>query len=61
MDIKFEHDGMSFNVRCSCIIKNSVKENVLLTHMRAVDGAFILPGGRAEMLENTSEGFDLAE
>ncbi len=55
MDIKFEHDGMSFNVRCSCIVKDASGENVLLTHMRAIKGAFMLPGGRAEVLENTEE------
>ncbi len=55
MDIKFEHDDMKFNVRCACIIKDAAKENVILTHMRAVDGAFIIPGGRAEIMENTTE------
>lgn len=53
MDIKFEKDGYKFNVRSSCIIKDKYN-NVLLTKMRAVDGAYILPGGRVELLETTS-------
>ena len=53
MDIKFEKDGYKFNVRSSCIIKDKYN-NVLLTKMRAIDGAYILPGGRVELLETTS-------
>lgn len=54
MDIKFEKDGYKFNVRSSCIIKDKTYNNVLLTKMRAVDGAYILPGGRVELLETTN-------
>ena len=55
MDIKFEKDDFKFNVRSSCIIKDKEHRNVLLTNMRAVKDheAFLLPGGRLEILENS--------
>ncbi|MGM9850183.1 MAG: NUDIX domain-containing protein [Bacilli bacterium] len=55
MDIKFEKDDFKFNVRSSCIIKDKNHEHVLLTNMRAVKDheAFLLPGGRLEILENS--------
>ena len=57
MDIKFEVDGYKFNVRSSCIIKNKTHSKVLLTNMRAITDheAFLLPGGRLELLENSDE------
>lgn len=57
MDIKFEQDGFKFNVRSSCIIKDKSHKNVLLTNMRAITDheAFLLPGGRLEILENSLE------
>ena len=57
MDIKFEKDDYKFNVRSSCIIKDKKHEKVLLTHMRAIKDhkAFLLPGGRLEILENSEE------
>lgn len=57
MDIKFEVDGYKFNVRSSCIIKNKNHKQVLLTNMRAIKTheAFILPGGRLELIENSKE------
>ena len=57
MDIKFEKDDFKFNVRSSCIIKDKKHENIILTNMRAVKDheAFILPGGRLEVLENSYE------
>ena len=57
MDIKFEKDDFKFNVRSSCIIKDKSHEHVLLTNMRAVEDheAFLLPGGRLEILENSAE------
>ncbi len=57
MDIKFEQDGFKFNVRSSCIIKDKSHKNVLLTNMRAITDheAFLLPGGRLEVLENSLE------
>ena len=57
MDIKFEKDDFKFNVRSSCIIKDKKHENIILTNMRAVKDheAFILPGGRLEILENSYE------
>lgn len=57
MDIKFEKDDFKFNVRSSCIIKDKKHERVLLTNMRAVKDheAFLLPGGRLELLENSQD------
>ena len=57
MDIKFEKDDYKFNVRSSCIIKDKKHEKVLLTYMRAIKdhNAFLLPGGRLEILENSEE------
>lgn len=57
MDIKFEVDGYKFNVRSSCIIKDKNHKQVLLSNMRAIKthDAFILPGGRLELLENSEE------
>lgn len=57
MDIKFEKDDFKFNVRSSCIVKDKCHEHVLLTNMRAVEDheAFLLPGGRLEILENSAE------
>lgn len=57
MDIKFEVEGYKFNVRSSCIIKDKEHNKVLLTNMRAITDheAFILPGGRLELLENSDE------
>ena len=57
MDIKFEVEGYKFNVRSSCIINDKEHNKVLLTNMRAITDheAFILPGGRLELLENSDE------
>lgn len=57
MDIKFEKDEFKFNTRSSCIIKDKEHKNIILTNMRAVKDheAFILPGGRLEVLENSYE------
>ena len=57
MDIKFEKDDYKFNVRSSCIIKDKKHEKVLLTYMRAIKDheAFLLPGGRLEILEKSEE------
>lgn len=57
MDIKFEVNDYKFNVRSSCIIKDKEHHKVLLTNMRGITDheAFILPGGRAELMENTEE------
>lgn len=57
MDIKFEIEGYKFNVRSSCIIKDKKHSKVLLTNMRAITEheAFLLPGGRLELLENSKE------
>lgn len=57
MDIKFEKDDFKFNARSSCIIKDKEHKKVILTNMRAIKDheAFILPGGRLEMLENSYE------
>jgi len=57
MDIKFEVDGFNFNVRSSCIIKDNIHKKVLLTNMRAVTDyeAFLLPGGRLNLLENSQD------
>ncbi len=58
MDIKFEINGVNFNVRSSCIIKDKSHKQVLLTNMRAITDyeAYLLPGGRINTLENTKEG-----
>ena len=57
MDIKFEVNDYKFNVRSSCIIKDKEHHKVILTNMRGITDheAFILPGGRAELMENTEE------
>ena len=57
MDIKFEKDDYKFNVRSSCIMKDKKHEKVLFTYMRAIKdhNAFLLPGGRLEILENSEE------
>ena len=57
MDIKFEKDEYKFNVRSSCILKDKEHKCIILTNMRAVKDheAFILPGGRLELLENSHE------
>ena len=57
MDIKFETNDYKFNVRSSCIIKDKEYNKVLLTNMRAITDheAFLLPGGRLEILENSEE------
>lgn len=57
MDIKFEVNDYKFNVRSSCIIKDKEHHKVLLTNMRGITDheAFILPGGRPELMENTEE------
>jgi 8-oxo-dGTP pyrophosphatase MutT (NUDIX family) len=57
MEIKFEQDGLKFNVRSSCIIKDKNHKQVLLSDMRGVKThkAYILPGGRLDVLENSKE------
>ena len=57
MDIKFEVNDYKFNVRSSCIIKDKKHHKVILTNMRGITDheAFILPGGRPELMENTEE------
>lgn len=57
MEIKFEKDGYKFNVRSSCIIKDKKHEQVILSNMRGIQSheAFILPGGRLDVLENSKE------
>lgn len=57
MEIKFENDGYKFNVRSSCIIKDKKNEQVILSNMRGIQSheAFILPGGRLDVLENSKE------
>lgn len=57
MDIKFEKDGFNFNVRSSCIIKDKLHRKVILTNMRAVKDheAFLLPGGRLNLGENSRD------
>ena len=55
MDIKFDVDGYRFNLRSSCIIKDKEHKKVILTYMRALKDreAYILPGGRCELLESS--------
>ena len=57
MDIKFEVNDYKFNVRSSCIIKDKEHHKVILTNMRGITDheAFILLGGRPELMENTEE------
>ncbi len=56
-DIKFEINDINFNVRSSCIIKDKLHKRVLLTNMREIitHEAFLLPGGRLNLLENSKE------
>lgn len=57
MDIKFAIEGYSFNVRSSCIIKDKAHKKVILNQMRAITDheAFLLPGGRLNINENSLE------
>lgn len=57
MDIKFEKDGVNFNVRSSCIIKDKLHQKVILTNMKSITDheAFLLPGGRLNLMENSKE------
>ena len=57
MDIKFEKDGVNFNVRTSCIIKDKLHKKVILTNMKAITDheAFLLPGGRLNLMENSKD------
>jgi len=57
MDIKFEKDGYKFNVRSSCIIKDKEHKKIVLTNMRAITDhqAYLLPGGRLNLLENSQD------
>lgn len=57
MDIKFETEGIKFNVRSSCIIKDKAHKKVILTNMRAIKDheAYLLPGGRLNLLENSND------
>ena len=60
MEIKFEKDGLKFNVRSSCIIKDKNHQKVVLSNMRAIKSheAFVLPGGRLDVLENSKEAIE---
>lgn len=57
MDIKFEVDNYKFNVRSSAIIKDKDNKKVILSNMRGITDheAFILPGGRPNLLEDTEQ------
>lgn len=57
MDIKLEKDGFKFNVRSSCIIKDKLQRKIILTEMRAITEheAFLLPGGRLNLTENSQD------
>ncbi len=57
MEIKFEAEGLKFNVRSSCIIKDKNHTQVLLSDMRGIKShkACILPGGRLDIMENSKE------
>ena len=57
MEIKYDVDGLKFNVRSSCIIKDKNHKQVILSDMRGVKThqAYILPGGRLDVLENSKE------
>lgn len=57
MDIKFEVDNYKFNVRSSTIIKDKDNKKVILSNMRGITDheAFILPGGRPNLLEDTEQ------
>ena len=57
MDIKFKKEDFYFNVRSSCIIKDKLHKQVILTNMRAITDheAFLLPGGRVELMESSKD------
>ena len=57
MDIKFEVDNYRFTVRSSCIIKDKEHKKVIISNMRGITDheAFILPGGRPNLLEDTKQ------
>ena len=57
MDIKFKKEDFYFNVRSSCIIKDRLHKQVILTNMRAITDheAFLLPGGRVELMESSKD------
>lgn len=56
MDIQINQKNYRFNARSSCIIKDK-NQQVLLSYMRGIEShdAFILPGGRLELLESSNE------
>ena len=60
MDIKFEANNISFNVRSSCIIKDKKHKKIIFTNMRAIksNDAYLLPGGRLELLENSKQAIE---
>lgn len=60
MDIKFEKDGYKFNVRSSCIIKDKPHKKIILTNMKAITDheAFLLPGGRLNVMENSRDAVE---
>ncbi len=57
MDAWFEAEGYKFNVRSSAIIKDKDNKKVILSNMRGITDheAFILPGGRPNLLEDTEQ------
>lgn len=57
MDAWFEAEGYRFTVRSSAIIKDKENKKVILSNMRGITDheAFILPGGRPNMLEDTKQ------
>lgn len=57
MDAWFEAEGYRFTVRSSAIIKDKDNKKVILSNMRGITDheAFILPGGRPNLLEDTEQ------
>jgi ADP-ribose pyrophosphatase YjhB (NUDIX family) len=55
MDIKMEVEGKKFSYRSSCIIKDKEHKHIIVNNMRIIKDheAFLLPGGRLNILENS--------
>jgi ADP-ribose pyrophosphatase YjhB (NUDIX family) len=57
IDIDFTKNNLNFSIRCSAIIKDKDHNHIIVSNMRAVTDheAFLLPGGRINILEPAEE------
>lgn len=56
-NITLKIDGYKFDFRASCIIKDIKHEKIILDSMRSIKSheAYLTPGGRVSMMENSYE------